>query len=47
MQDSVRDAYMVALKKNGYSANTTDKSELEKSYCEISRTKATCPGICS
>ena len=30
MQDSVRDAFMVAEKKNGYSMNTTDKTELEK-----------------
>ena len=30
MQDSVRDAFMVALKLNGYSMNTLDESELEK-----------------
>ena len=30
MQDSVRDAYMVALIKNGYSLNTTDPAEIEK-----------------
>lgn len=30
MQDSVRDAFMVALKKLGYSMNTTDKKELEE-----------------
>ena len=29
MQDSVRDAFMVSLKKNGFSANTLDESELE------------------
>lgn len=29
MQDSVRDAFMVALKINGNSMNTTDRSELE------------------
>lgn len=29
MQDSVRDAFMVALKLNGYSMNTTDPAELE------------------
>ena len=29
MQDSVRDAFMVALKKNGYSMNTLDPKELE------------------
>lgn len=30
MQDSVRDAFMVALKKFGYSMNSTDPEELEK-----------------
>ena len=30
MQDSVRDAFMVALKALGYSMNTTDKGELEE-----------------
>ena len=30
MQDSVRDAFMVALKKLGYSMNSTDKKELEE-----------------
>lgn len=29
MQDSVRDAFMVALKLNGYSMNSTDPTELE------------------
>ena len=29
MQDSVRDAFMVALKLNGYSMNTVNKTELE------------------
>lgn len=29
MQDSVRDAFMVALKLNGYSMNSTDEAELE------------------
>ncbi len=29
MQDSVRDAFMVALKKNGYSMNSLDTNELE------------------
>ncbi|MBR3769506.1 MAG: ABC transporter substrate-binding protein [Lachnospiraceae bacterium] len=29
MQDSVRDAFMVALKKNGYSMNTLSEAELE------------------
>ena len=30
MQDSVRDAFMVGLKLNGYSMNSTDAGELEK-----------------
>ncbi len=30
MQDSVRDAFMVALKKNGYSMNSTDEKELQE-----------------
>lgn len=30
MQDSVRDAFMVALKSKGYSMNTTDKAELQE-----------------
>lgn len=30
MQDSVRDAFMVAQKRNGFSMNTTDPSELEQ-----------------
>ena len=30
MQDSVRDAFMVALKELGYSMNTTDVGELEE-----------------
>ena len=30
MQDSVRDAFMVALKAKGYSMNTTDKAELQE-----------------
>ena len=29
MQDSVRDAFMVALKLNGYSMNTLDESQLQ------------------
>ena len=29
MQDSVRDAFMVALKREGYSMNSTDPAELE------------------
>ena len=30
MQDSIRDAFTVALKRNGYSLNSTDPAELEK-----------------
>lgn len=30
MQDSVRDAFMVALKKDGFSMNSSDESELEQ-----------------
>lgn len=30
MQDSVRDAFMVALKKDGYSMNSTDEAELQQ-----------------
>lgn len=30
MQNSVRDAFMVALKKNGYSMNSTDANQLDK-----------------
>ena len=30
MQDSVRDAFMVALKKDGFSMNTTDEKELQQ-----------------
>ncbi|MCR5800062.1 MAG: ABC transporter substrate-binding protein [Lachnospiraceae bacterium] len=35
MQDSVRDAFMVALKKNGYSMNTLDENELEKAKNDL------------
>ena len=35
MQDSVRDAFMVALKKNGYSMNTLDENELEKATHDL------------
>jgi len=30
MQDSIRDSYMVALKKLGYSENTTDENEIKE-----------------
>ncbi len=35
MQDSVRDAFMVALKKNGFSANTLDETELQKAKDDL------------
>lgn len=35
MQDSVRDAFMVALKKNGYSMNTLDAVELESAKNDL------------
>ncbi len=35
MQDSVRDAYMVALIKNGYSQNTKNASEIEKATADL------------
>ena len=30
MQDSVRDAFMVALKKDGFSMNSTSEEELQQ-----------------
>lgn len=35
MQDSVRDAFMVALKKNGYSMNSLDTTELENAKNDL------------
>ena len=35
MQDSVRDAFMVALKKNGFSMNTLDENELSIARDEL------------
>lgn len=35
MQDSVRDAFMVALKKNGYSMNTADVKELQRAKQDL------------
>jgi len=35
MQDSVRDALMVALMRNGYSINTTDEEELEEAAQDL------------
>lgn len=39
MQDSVRDAFMVALKKDGASLNTTDEAELDRARDELIRQK--------
>lgn len=39
MQDSVRDAFMVALKKNGFSMNSEDSSELEQAKQDLIRQK--------
>ncbi len=35
MQDSVRDAFMVALKKNGHSMNTEDEGELQQAKQDL------------
>lgn len=35
MQDSVRDAFMVSLKRNGYSMNTTNTAELEEATADL------------
>lgn len=35
MQDSVRDAFMVALKKDGYSMNSTDEAELQQAKQDL------------
>lgn len=35
MQDSVRDAFMVALKRLGYSCNTTDEGQLEEAMVTL------------
>lgn len=39
MQDSVRDAFMVAQKRNGFSMNTTDPAELEQTKNDLIRQK--------
>ncbi len=39
MQDSVRDAFMVALKKDGYSLNETDEKILDQARDELIRQK--------
>lgn len=35
MPDSVRDAFMIGLKKNGYSLNSTDEKEIKKAADEL------------
>ena len=35
MQDSVRDAFMVALKRNGYSMNSLNEAELEQAKNDL------------
>ncbi len=39
MQDSVRDAFMVALKKDGYSQNTQDDAELDRAMQDLIQQK--------
>ncbi len=39
MQDSVRDAFMVSLKKLGYSMNTVDDKQLEEATAELIKQK--------
>jgi spermidine/putrescine transport system substrate-binding protein len=39
MQDSVRDAFMVALKKDGYSLNTLNPAELDQARDDLIRQK--------
>lgn len=39
MQDSVRDAFMVALKKNGYSMNTLNEAELQTAKQDLIQQK--------
>ena len=35
MPDSVRDVFMIALKKNGYSLNSTDEGEIKKAAADL------------
>lgn len=35
MQDSIRDAFMISLKRLGYSCNTTDEDELEEAMVQL------------
>ena len=46
MQDSVRDAFAVALKYKGYSLNSTDLDELEEAKQLLIRPKTACAGVC-
>ena len=39
MQDSVRDAFAVALKRKGYSLNSTDVNELEEATADLIKQK--------
>mgnify|MGYP007001929739 CR=1 FL=1 len=45
MQDSVRDAFMVALKLNGNSMNTLDETELAAARDLLIKTEASCTGL--
>ena len=38
MQDSVRDAFMVALKKDGFSMNSTSEEELQQAKQDLAET---------
>lgn len=40
MPDSVRDAFMIALKKLGYSSNTTDENEIKAAATELMNQKS-------
>ena len=46
MQNSIRDAFMIALKQKGYSLNTSDPEELAQAKRYADRTETPCPGLC-
>lgn len=46
MQDSVRDAFAVALKYLGYSLNSTDLDELEAAKKSADRAETSGSGLC-
>ena len=46
MQDSVRDAFAVALKRLGYSLNSTDSTELQEAADSLKEQKAPGSGLC-